>query len=81
MDFGKVEASQDLNKNDDGRRKVGSKDSGEEGSPCWSRPEMDMGRRLDPVCGSTVRSRCGLCMKMAELDASWCSLHWDVVWV
>lgn len=58
MGSGRVEACQDSKGNDDGRCKVDVTSSGEEGSPCWSRPERDMGRWLDLGCDLVVRLRC-----------------------
>lgn len=80
MGSGRGEASHHWTRNDDGRRRVDLKDSGEEGSPCWSRLEMDMCRCLDRGCGSIVPLRCGPGRETTEQDASSCSLDWHIVW-
>lgn len=74
MGFGRGEASQGWTRNDGGGRRVGLRDSGEGGSPCWSPLGMDMGRCLDLGFGLVVPWRYGLYRERTELDASLCML-------
>ena len=76
---GREEACPDWKRNDDGCRKVGLRSWRGEGSPCWSRREMDMGRRLDPEFGSTVKRKDGLCRETTEQDASSGNWSWHIV--
>ena len=66
--------------NDDGRHRVGLRNSGEEDSPCWSLPEMDMGSCLGLVCGSVVPLRYGPYRKTSEFDARPCNLDLHFAW-
>ena len=74
--FGTGEASRYWTKQEDGWRKAGLKSSGEEGSPCSSPPEMDMGRCLDLESDSAGRLKYGPCKKKALRDARPCGLDW-----
>lgn len=78
MGSGRVEACRDSKRSDGGRRKVGVKSWGEEGFPCWSRPERDMGRWLDLECGSVVRLRYDP-YRTTEWDVSPCTLSRRIV--